>query len=145
INLEGNDLRGLPLEQRKGLAEGLLQDSAGRIRFSAAIKGDSAKLIKAMQARGLEGLIAKRRDSKYETGRRSGAWIKFKWTNEQEFVIGGYTQPKGGRTNFGALLVGYQENSKLIFAAKVGTGFGQKLLRALHQKFQPLIRTDCPF
>jgi bifunctional non-homologous end joining protein LigD len=98
-----------------------------------------------MQARGLEGLIAKRRDSKYEPGRRSGAWVKFKWTNEQEFVIGGYSEPKGSRAHFGALLVGYYEKGKLLFAAKVGTGFDQKLLTSLHDKFKNLVRPDCPF
>jgi bifunctional non-homologous end joining protein LigD len=145
LNLDDHDLRSLPLEERKGIAESLLQDAPDRIRFSAAIRADSARLIKAMQARGLEGLIAKRKDSKYESGRRSGAWIKFKWTSEQEFVIGGYTEPKGARTQFGALLVGYYEKSKLLFAAKVGTGFDQRLLRSLHQKFQPLFRSECPF
>jgi bifunctional non-homologous end joining protein LigD len=133
------------LEKRKALVESILPEAPSRIRFSAAIKANSAKLIKAMQARGLEGLIAKRKDSKYETGRRSGAWIKFKWTNEQEFVIGGYTEPKGTRTHFGALLVGYYENKKLMFAAKVGTGFDQKLLSGLYQKFQKLKQEDCPF
>ena len=145
INLNGRDIRGLKLEQRKQLAESLLADAPERIRFSGSIKADSAKLMKAMQARGLEGLIAKRKDSKYETGRRSGAWVKFKWTNEQEFVIGGYTEPRGTRSHFGALLVGYYESGKLMFAAKVGTGFDQKLLRSLHEKFQKLIQPDCPF
>src|SRR5882672_5041135 len=76
INLHGRDLRGLKLEQRKALAESLLVDAPEKIRFSSSIKADSAKLMKAMQARGLEGLVAKRKDSKYETGRRSGAWVK---------------------------------------------------------------------
>ncbi len=145
LNLEGRDLRGLKLQQRKELAEALLANAPEKIRFSGSIQADSAELMKAMQARGLEGLIAKRKDSKYETGRRSGAWVKFKWTNEQEFVIGGYTQPRGTRSHFGALLVGYYQGDELIFAAKVGTGFDQRLLTLLHQKFQKLIRSDCPF
>jgi len=98
-----------------------------------------------MQARDLEGLVAKRKDSTYEPGKRSGAWVKFKWSNEQEFVIGGYTEPKGGRSHFGAILVGYYEGKQLRFAGKVGTGFGQRLLRELHARFQKLIRADCPF
>lgn len=145
INLDGKDLTGVPLFQRKAMVETLVGNVSSHIRFSPSIKADSARLMREMQARGLEGLIAKRRDSKYESGRRSGAWVKFKWTNEQEFVIGGYTQPKGTRTHFGALLVGYYEKGKLLFAAKVGTGFDQKLLSALHNKFKPLIRSDCPF
>jgi bifunctional non-homologous end joining protein LigD len=145
INLDGKDLTGIPLAQRKATAETLVMNISPAIRFSPSIKADSARLMREMQARGLEGLIAKRRDSKYEPGRRSGAWVKFKWTNEQEFVIGGYTQPKGTRTHFGALLIGYYETGKLLFAAKVGTGFDQKLLASLHNKFKKLVREDCPF
>jgi bifunctional non-homologous end joining protein LigD len=145
INLDGKDLTGLPLAQRKAMAETLAGSVSPAIRFSPGINADSTRLIREMQARGLEGLIAKRRDSKYEPGRRSGAWVKFKWTNEQEFVIGGYSEPKGSRAHFGALLVGYYEKGKLLFAAKVGTGFDQKLLTSLHDKFKNLVRPDCPF
>jgi bifunctional non-homologous end joining protein LigD len=145
INLDAKDLTGVPLYQRKAMAETLVANASSSIRFSPSIKTDSTRLMREMQARGLEGLIAKRRNSKYESGRRSGAWVKFKWTNEQEFVVGGYTQPRGTRTHFGALLVGYYEKGKLLFAAKVGTGFDQKLLGLLHNKFRNLVRTDCPF
>jgi bifunctional non-homologous end joining protein LigD len=145
INLDGKDLTGVPLFQRKAMLETLIANVSPVIRFSPSIKADSARLMREMKARGLEGLIAKRRDSKYESGRRSGAWVKFKWTNEQEFVIGGFTLPKGTRTHFGALLVGYYEKGKLLFAAKVGTGFDQRLLESLHNKFKNLIRPDCPF
>jgi len=145
INLDGKDLTGVPLFQRKAMLETLVANVSPAIRFSPSIKADSARLMREMKARGLEGLVAKRRDSKYEPGRRSGAWAKFKWTYQQEFVIGGYTQPKGTRTHFGALLVGYYEKDKFLFAAKVGTGFDQKLLASLHDKFKELIRPDCPF
>lgn len=94
INLDGKDLSAVPLYQRKAIAETLLTDVSPAIRFSPRINADSTRLIREMKARGLEGLIAKRRQSKYEPGRRSGAWVKFKWTNEQEFVIGGYSEPK---------------------------------------------------
>src|ERR1051326_5472878 len=93
INLDGKDLTGVALHQRKAMVEALVGDASPAIRFSSSIAADSTRLMQEMQARGLEGLIAKRRDSKYESGRRSGAWVKFKWTNEQEFVVGGYTQP----------------------------------------------------
>ncbi len=145
LQLNGKDLTGLPLTERKGLLQTLLQDAPDAIRFSASINAESDRVLAAMKARGLEGLIAKRRDSKYETGRRSSAWVKFKWTNEQEFVIGGYTPPQGTRSHFGALLVGYYENGKLIFASKVGTGFNEKLLKLLYERFQKLKRADCPF
>jgi bifunctional non-homologous end joining protein LigD len=145
LNLEGKDLTGLPLWQRKAMAEALLANLSPVVRFSSSIQANSARLMREMQARGLEGLIAKRKDSRYEVGRRSGAWVKFKWNNEQEFVIGGYTAPQGGRSHFGALLVGYYEHDKLLFAAKVGTGFNQRLLADLHARFQKLVRRDCPF
>jgi bifunctional non-homologous end joining protein LigD len=145
INLDGKELTSVPLFQRKAMAESLLANNSSVIRFSPGIKADSTRLMREMKARGLEGLVAKCRDSKYEPGRRSGAWVKFKWTNEQEFVICGYTEPKGTRTHFGALLVGYYEKNNLFFAAKVGTGFDQRLLVSLYNKFKKLVRPDCPF
>jgi bifunctional non-homologous end joining protein LigD len=94
---------------------------------------------------GLDGLIAKKSDSVYEPGRRSGAWIKLKCVNQQEFVIGGYTPPQGSRKYFGAIFVGYYREKKLLFAGKVGTGFTGKLLSMLHRKFGQEERDDCPF
>jgi hypothetical protein len=85
---------------------------------------------------GLEGVIAKIANSRYEAGLRSGSWVKVKCVNEQEFVIGGYTQPQGSRDFFGALLVGYYENGQLLFASKVGTGYTQATLRDLFNKFK---------
>jgi bifunctional non-homologous end joining protein LigD len=145
IQLDGKDLTAVPLLKRKAMAKALLARAPDTVRFSASIEADSDRVLGEMKARGLEGVIAKRKGSKYEIGRRSGAWVKFKWTTQQEFVIGGYTEPRGTRSHFGALLVGYHEGKKLKFAAKVGTGFDQKMLKFLHQKFQKMIRRDCPF
>ena len=145
VQLDGKDLTGVPLLKRKAMAKALLASLPDTVRFSASIQADSERVLKEMKSRGLEGVIAKRKGSKYEIGRRSGAWVKFKWTTQQEFVIGGYTEPRGTRSHFGALLVGYYERKRLLFAAKVGTGFDQKLLKSLHQKFQKLARKDCPF
>jgi bifunctional non-homologous end joining protein LigD len=145
LQLDGKDLTGIPLLKRKAIAKMLLERAPDTIRFSASINAESERILAAMKARGLEGVIAKQKDSKYEIGRRSGAWVKFKWTTQQEFVIGGYSKPRGTRSHFGALVVGYYEKKKLKFAAKVGTGFNQKLLKSLHQKFQKLTRPDCPF
>lgn len=145
INLRGRDMTGLPLVERKAVAESLLKGGNDRVRFSAGFEGDASEMLHELQARGFEGVVAKLKDSKYEAGRRSGAWVKFKWSNEQEFVIGGYTRPKGGRAYFGALLVGYYDQDRLLFAGKVGTGFDQRWLKSLHRKFQKLIRQDCPF
>ena len=102
-------------------------------------------MLSEVKRLGLEGLIAKQPASKYEVGRRSGAWVKLKCVNEQEFVIGGYTPPKGSRDHFGALLVGYYERGKLIFASKVGSGYTQASLRQLFNTFKPLRRETCPF
>jgi bifunctional non-homologous end joining protein LigD len=85
------------------------------------------------------------RSSVYEPGRRSGAWIKLKCVDEQEFVIGGYTPPQGARKHSGAILVGYYKDRGLIFAGKVGTGFTTKSLAALHKKFRVEERAECPF
>jgi len=145
IQLDGKDLTGLALLKRKAIVEALLANAADPIRFSGSIQADSDKVIREMKARGLEGLVAKKRDSRYEVGQRSGAWIKFKWTNEQEFVIAGYTEPQGARSYFGAILVGYFEGEELMFAAKVGTGFDHKTLKMLYEKFQKLRQTACPF
>src|SRR6202022_1412619 len=92
---------------------------------------------------GLEGLIGKRAGSRYEAGKRTGAWIKLKLHQEQEFVIGGYTDPEGGRKYFGALLVGFYEGKNLKFAGRVGTGFSEQFLRILYSDFEK-IRTDQP-
>ena len=98
-----------------------------------------------MHRRGLEGIVGKLADSVYEPGRRSGKWIKLKCVNEQEFVIGGYTPPAGARKHFGALLVGYYEKKKLLFAGKVGTGFDNNTLAAVHARLRTEGRDDCPF
>ncbi|MDB6063973.1 MAG: polymerase LigD, ligase domain protein [Pedosphaera sp.] len=145
MNLNGRDLTGLPLTRRKEILKFLLAPITETVLFSASIEAQSRRVVQAMKSRGLEGVIAKRKDSKYEPGRRSGAWVKFKWTKEQEFVIGGFTPPQGARILFGAILVGYYEAGKLMFASKVGTGFDREMLEMLYAKFQKLIRRDCPF
>jgi bifunctional non-homologous end joining protein LigD len=125
--------------------QALIANQADPIRYSGAIGGDAKALLREVQRRGLEGLIGKLADSLYEPGRRSGQWIKLKRVQEQEFVIGGYTPPAGTRKYFGALLVGYYEKKKLLFAGKVGTGFDEKMLAALHKRFQGEARESCPF
>jgi bifunctional non-homologous end joining protein LigD len=94
---------------------------------------------------GLEGLIGKRSGSRYEAGKRTGAWVKIKLHQEQEFVIGGYTEPEGARKYFGALLVGFYESKRLKFAGRVGTGFSEKLLRSLYLELNKIRVEECPF
>jgi bifunctional non-homologous end joining protein LigD len=145
LQLNGKSLIGLPLTTRKELLSGVCSDVGDPIRYSGEIGSEVPVLLKEVQRRGLEGLIGKLRDSVYEPGRRSGAWIKLKCVNEQEFVIGGFTPPQGARQHFGAVLVGYYEKKKFLFAGKVGTGFNTKSLASLHKKLKAAKRDDCPF
>ena len=102
------------------------------------------ELLDRARTLGLEGLIGSS-GSKYEAGRRTGAWIKIKLHLEQEFVIGGYTEPEGSRKFFGALLVGFYEGKQLKFCGRVGTGFTDKLLRSLFSKLEEIRVESCLF
>jgi bifunctional non-homologous end joining protein LigD len=145
LQLNGRSLVGLPLSGRKQVLAQLCEGVSDPIRYSGEIGGDAEPLLAEVQRRGLEGLIGKLRDSVYEPGRRSGAWIKLKCVNEQEFVIGGFTPPQGARKHFGAVLVGCYEKKKFLFAGKVGTGFNTKSLASLHKELKSEKRDDCPF
>jgi bifunctional non-homologous end joining protein LigD len=145
LQLDGKSLIGLPLEARKGVLEQLCADAGDPIRYSGAVGSDAKPLLEEVKRRGLEGLIGKLRNSVYEPGRRSGTWIKLKCIREQEFVIGGYTPPQGARKHFGAILVGYYDKKKLVFAGKVGTGFTTKSLSLLYKNLKEEVRDDCPF
>jgi bifunctional non-homologous end joining protein LigD len=111
LRLDGKDLRDLPIEERKAKLEALLKKPPGVIRFSVSFKKNIEELLSRVRGLGLEGLIGKRTNSRYEAGKRTGAWVKIKLHKEQEFVIGGYTEPEGSRKHFGALLVGFYEPS----------------------------------
>lgn len=145
LQLDGKDLTKLPVTRRKELLAALVSNMQDPIRYSGSVGNDPRTLLEEVSKHGLEGIIGKQANSTYESGRRSGAWIKLKVANEQEFVIGGYTPPGGSRKHFGALLVGYYKDRKLLFAGKVGTGFNSKLLASLHKKFKAEERPDCPF
>jgi bifunctional non-homologous end joining protein LigD len=145
LQAAGKSLTGLPVERRKALLSTLCEGAADVIRFSGEIGGDPDALLREVKRLGLEGIIGKQRGSVYEPDRRSGAWIKLKCLNEQEFVIGGFSPPQGARKYFGALLVGYYEKKRLLFAGKVGTGFDTKMLASLHKRFKAERRDDCPF
>jgi bifunctional non-homologous end joining protein LigD len=141
---EGEDLRDLPLRERKARLRRAL-DFTGPVRFNPHRNGERGEeLYREACAKGLEGVIAKRADSPYGGG-RSRDWLKLKCHAEQELVIGGFTAPKGSRTEFGALLVGYNDNGALRYAGKVGTGFDQATLRSLGERMRKLERPDSPF
>ncbi|HEX8297223.1 MAG TPA: non-homologous end-joining DNA ligase [Chthoniobacteraceae bacterium] len=145
LHEDGRDLRSEPLEIRRERLEKLLSRAGEPLRFSGGLGSDPRPLLQEVKAHGLEGIIGKQLGSTYEVGRRSGAWIKIKCLNEQEFVIGGFTPPEGTRKHFGALLVGFFEKGKLRFAGKVGTGFSAAVLKAVHTKLRACSRETCPF
>jgi bifunctional non-homologous end joining protein LigD len=145
LNLEGTDMRSRPLVERRKLLAKLLKNAPDNIRFSEELRGTKEELLQVARQFQLEGLIAKRPESVYESGRRSGAWVKVKLTQQQEFVIGGYTPPEGSRMYFGSLLVGYYGPEGLLFAGRVGTGFSERALATLYDGLQKIKSTTCPF
>jgi len=145
LRLDGESLVDLPLEKRREKLEHLLHGAPEIIRYSDTLGTDAKRLLAQAKKLGLEGLIGKRAGSSYEIGKRTGAWIKLKLQQEQEFVIGGYTEPEGTRPYFGALLVGVHRGGKLIYSGKVGTGFDHALLKSLHGLLKKAARDDCPF
>ena len=138
--LDGRDVTPLPLDERRALLHALpLRSPLHRV---AALE-DEAPWERACRE-GWEGVIAKRRDSRYEQ-RRSPHWLKMKCEATQELVVGGFTDPQGGRVGLGALLVGYYEGDELVFAGKVGTGFDTRLLLTLRAKLDALEIPAPPF
>jgi bifunctional non-homologous end joining protein LigD len=133
-----DDLRNLTLIERKSRLEALLLKAADPIRPSPFFTEQPDEILAKMRSAGAEGSIAKRRDSVYETGHRSGAWVKIKFHQGQEFVVVGYTLPKRSRKYFGALALGYYQGKRLIFAGRVGTGFDDKALKEIFRQLQPL-------
>jgi bifunctional non-homologous end joining protein LigD len=119
LSLEGKDLRQQPLSARRKLLDQVLEKAPENIRLSDELRSKD-DLLRVAQEFGLEGLVAKRPNSIYESGRRSGAWVKFKITKSQEFVIGGYTLPEGSRNHFGSLLAVYQPTGEI--QRQVGLG-----------------------
>lgn len=141
---EGADLRPLPLRERKKRLRRALEFK-GPVRLNPHRTGEHGEeLYREACEKGLEGVIAKRADSPYRGG-RSRDWLKLKCHAEQELVIGGFTAPKGSRTEFGALLVGYNENGVLRYAGRVGTGFDHDTLRSLGAQLREREQPESPF
>jgi bifunctional non-homologous end joining protein LigD len=140
---DGRDVRKLPLEERRQQLEKVLRWK-DQLRITEQMTGDGAALLEQACGDGWEGLIAKRLGTPY-VSTRSRDWLKLKCTRAQELVVGGFTAPRGSRTELGALLVGYYEGDRLRYAGKVGTGFSRATLRELAEKLAPLVRETSPF
>ena len=139
----GLDLRARPYhERRRYLAQCLMPSALVQLVHADE---DGEALHTAALASGFEGVIGKRKDSKYEAGKRSPAWLKVKPTHSADFVIGGYTKGKGSRGALGSLLIGYWEDDKLRYASHVGSGFSDRALQEVLARLEPLHTRGCPF
>jgi len=144
LYLDGLDLRRVALEQRKQLLQERIENSEA-IHFSDHYAEKGLDLLEAARQRGLEGIVAKKRNSAYQE-KRSTDWLKIKITQRQECVIGGYTDPEGSRECFGALVLGlYDRQKRLVHVGQVGTGFDHKTLKELFALLQPLKTKQNPF
>ena len=143
LHLDGQCTADLPLRSRKELLRAAIP-LADPLRFTKGRAGDGEALLREACAEGWEGLIAKRADAPYAAA-RSRDWLKLKCVAEQELVVGGFTAPRGSRTELGALLVGYQEDGVLRYAGKVGTGFDRRTLADLGKRLRALEQPDPPF
>ena len=144
LYLNGKDLRALPLVNRKEILKKILDQSPENIIYSEHLTEEGESFYKLSCEHQLEGIVAKSGESSYRSG-RNDAWVKIKCGLRQEFVIGGFTNPKGTRAGFGALLLGVYENEKLKYVGKVGTGFNDQSLRELKKVFSKLERKTSPF
>ncbi|HUA61193.1 MAG TPA: DNA ligase D [Verrucomicrobiae bacterium] len=143
LYLDGYDLREVPLAKRRELLEAVVSEGPV-VRVSAAFPGAGKEMLEAARENKLEGIIAKHASSRYEP-KRSRDWLKIKIVTEQEFVIGGFTEPQGARSYFGALVLGVYDEGQLHWVGNVGTGFDEKTLKMLHGRMAPLITDASPF
>ena len=147
LYLNGYELLDATIEDRKELLKRLLAVNArsGRIRFSEHLSTGGDTFLAEACRLGLEGVVSKRAGTRYRPGVRGGEWLKSKCSREQEFVIGGFTDPRGGRTGFGALLLGVHEDSRLRYVGKVGTGFSEEVLQQLGERLRRIEIESPPF
>jgi DNA ligase D-like protein (predicted ligase) len=139
---EGRDLTRLPLIERRALLKPLVAVRDKRIRISDYVEAAPTDLLSAVREQGLEGIIGKRKDSAYQPGKRSGAWIKYRANRGQELVIGGYVP---GAHGLDSIVVGYYKGDDLIYVGRVRNGFVPASRRQVFEKVQPLVIPNCPF
>jgi bifunctional non-homologous end joining protein LigD len=139
---EGRDLTRLPLIERRRIMRSVLKFASPRIRISDYVEASSKDLLHAVREQGLEGIIGKRKDSTYEAGKRSGAWIKYRVNRGQELAIGGYIP---GSHGLDSIIVGYYRENDLVYVARVRNGFVPASRRQVFERLHPLVAPDCPF
>lgn len=144
LRYKNKDLTGLPLEERKQILEKLLPKS-NIIRYSDHVEDDGITFFHKVSEMGLEGMIAKKKNSTYVEGKRSSDWLKIKNQNTQEAVIAGFTAPRNSRNYFGALILGLYEKGRLKYIGHTGTGFTEKVLKEVYNILKPLVRKSSPF
>jgi bifunctional non-homologous end joining protein LigD len=144
LRYKGKDITDLPLTERKKIAAQVLPAS-NVLKYSDHVDTDGKAFFENAVKLGLEGIIAKRAASKYAEGRRTYDWLKIKNHNTQEAVIAGYTEPRGSRKHFGALVLGMYEKGKLKYIGHTGTGFTEKILKDVYTTLQPAVRKTSPF
>src|ERR1041385_253742 len=142
---DGLDLMNLPLTDRKKILNDVLPKNDDRIRLSQVVDSNGNDFFEAAKQIGLEGIIAKKKDSLYAPDTRSKVWLKIKAHKRQEVVIGGFTKSEGSAKKFSSLLLGVYEGNKLYYVGKVGTGFADKLQTEMRAQFKPLIVDKAPF
>jgi len=145
LYLNGYDLTSLPLIKRKEILKKIIPGDLKNIFFSDHIIGDGESFFKVAEQRGLEGILAKRADSKYLVGKRSKDWLKIKTKKRQEAIICGFTEPKGSRNKFGSLVIGVYDEGEFLYIGQAGTGFTDKDLKDIYSKLSPLITSKSPF
>ena len=134
-----------PWTERRRRLERRLARGSTHLRLGDSVVGDGEALLARARASGWEGVIAKRADGIYEPGRRSRSWRKLKVEHRQELVVGGYTEPRNSREYIGALLLGYYEDGRLVYAGHTGGGFTREGLRRMYDRLRPLEQRACPF
>ena len=144
LYLDGEDLRPLPLLERKERLRDVIKDIP-ELRYSEHVQGRGVAFFKQAQKNRIEGIMAKEAHSPYRAGKRSTEWLKIKTHLRQEAVICGFTEPKGSRILIGALVLGVYEEGKLVYAGQCGSGFNRASLKLLHDKLMPLAQEDSPF
>ncbi len=142
---EGKDLRHLPLIERKELLKQIMPSDHSLLRYSDHITEAGTAFYKVAVERGLEGIMAKKMDSAYSTGRRSDTWLKVKNNHQTEAIICGYTKGRNSRKYFGAVVLGKYIGGKLTYIGHTGGGFNEELLKKLYGMFQPLVSAVSPF